>query len=173
MFTHQERMKAIELLLQYDISHATVRRELGYPAKTTLINWYNEYKKNGRLREEYTRKSKYSLEKKQKANNYYLTHGKCISRTIRALGYPCRQALDNWIKKLSPNEKKHCRSGGSLIKYTRDQKEQAVVALCSRSKPAKEIASDIGVTREALYNWKHQLLSRDGSDARIKIGQPK
>jgi putative transposase len=54
--------------------------------------------------------------------------------------------------------KKHCRSGGSIVEYTREQKEQAVISLCSRSKPAKEVAAEHGTARETLYNWKRQLL---------------
>jgi len=45
-------------------------------------------------------------------------------------------------------KKKHYRSGGSLVKYTREQKEQAVISLCSRSKPARKVVNEIGVTRE-------------------------
>ncbi len=53
---------------------------------------------------------------------------------------------------------KHCRSGGAVVKYTREQKEQAVISLCSRSKSAKEVAAKHGTTRENLYNWKRQFL---------------
>jgi transposase-like protein len=58
MFTYQKRIKAVQLLIQYDMSYATVIRELGYPSKGALINWYKEYIKNGDLHEDYIRKSK-------------------------------------------------------------------------------------------------------------------
>ena len=69
-------------------------------------------------------------------------------------------------KELAPEGKKYCRSGGLQIKYTREQKEKAVISLCSRSKPAKEVANEIGVSREVLYNWKRQLL-KEGREPKM------
>lgn len=163
MFSYEERIKAIHLLLQYDMSYAAVIRELGYPSRRALVDWYEEYIENGGLHKDFIKKSKFSDEERQKAVNYYLEHGKCVSRTVKALGYPSRPMLDKWISEMVPEQKRHCRSGGSSVKYTREQKEQAVISLCSRSKPAKEIAAEISVTREVLYNWKRQLL-REGSE---------
>ena len=159
MFSYEERIKAIHLLLQYDMSYAAVIRGLGYPSRRALADWYGEYIENGDLHKDFIKKSKFSDKERQKAVNYYLEHGKCVSRTVKALGYPSRPMLDKWINEMLPAQKRHCRSGGSLVKYTRKQKEQAVISLCSRSKPAKEVAAEIGVTREVLYNWKRQLLS--------------
>jgi len=159
MFSYEKRIKAVQLLLQYDMSYASVMHELGYPARRTLVNWYEEYIENGDFHRDFIKKLKFNEEERQKAVNYYLEHGKCVSRTIKVLGYPSRPELDKWINEIAPEQKKHCRSGGSLVKYTRKQKEQAVISLCSRSKPAKEVAIEIGVTREVLYNWKRQLLN--------------
>ena len=36
--------------------------------------------------------------------------------------------LDKWILELKPEEKKYCRSGGYNVKYTREQKEEAVIS---------------------------------------------
>lgn len=159
MFSYEERIKAVKLLLQYDKSYATVIRELGYPSRRALTNWYEEYIKNGDLHKDYIKESKYSDEDRRKAVDYYLEHGRCVSRTVKALGYPSRPELDKWIYEIAPEKKHHCRSGGSLVKYTHKQKEQAVISLCSRSKSAREVANEIGVSREVLYNWKRQLLS--------------
>ncbi|MGI6728208.1 MAG: IS3 family transposase [Anaerovoracaceae bacterium] len=161
MFSYEERIKAVKLLIQYDISYADVIRELGYPSKKSLRNWYHEYKGSNDLHSNYNRKDKYSLEEKQVAVDYYLEHGKSISRTVRKLGYPSRPKLDKWISELAPEEKRHCCSGGTIVKYTREQKEQAVISLCSRSKSAKEVAAEYGTTRENLYKWKHQLLKEE------------
>lgn len=60
--------------------------------------------------------------------------------------------LDKWILELKPEEKKYCRSGGHNVKYTREQKEEAVISLCARNKPAKEVAAEYGTTRENPYN---------------------
>lgn len=163
MFPYEKRIKAVQLLLQYDMSYASVVRELGYPSRRALVDWYEEYIENGDLHRDFIKKPKFNEEERQKAVNYYLEHGKSVSRTVKALGYPSRPELDKWINEIAPEQKKHCRSGGSLVKYTREQKEQAVISLCSRSKPAKEVAIEIGVTREVLYNWKRQLLN-EGRD---------
>jgi transposase-like protein len=143
MFPYEERIKAVKLLLQYDMSYSTVIRELGYPSKETLWNWY---------------KPKFSEEEKQRAVNYYLEHGRSVSRTVKKLGYPSRPVLDKWILELATEKKRHCSSGGTIVKYTREQEEQAVISLCSRSKPAKEVAVEHGTTRETLNNWKRQIL---------------
>jgi len=167
MFSYEERIKAVQLLLQYNKSYATVIRELGYPEKRTLVNWYEEYIENGDLHRDFIKKPNFSEEERQKAVNYYLEHGKCVSRTVKALGYPSRPVLNKWINEFAPEQKKHCRSGGSLVKYTREQKEQAVISLCSRNKSAREVANEIGVSREVLYNWKRQLLN-EGREQTMK-----
>lgn len=165
-----DRIKAVILLLQ-DMSYATVIRELGYSTRRALTNWYKEYVEDGDLHKEFNKKPVFSLEDRQKAVNYYLEHGKCLSRTVKILDYPCRPTLDKWIKELAPEKKKHCRSGGSLVKYTHKQEEKAVIALCSRSKSAKDIANEIGVRCETLYNWKNQLLDKGWDQSMAKKGK--
>lgn len=140
------------------MSYADVIRELGYPSRRALRNWYVEYKGNDDLHTDYIRKYKYSSEQKHLAVTYYLEHGKSVSRTVKKLGFPSRPQLDQWIAEIAPNQKKHCCLGRAVVKYTREQKVQAVISLCSRSKSAKEVAADYGITRENLYNWKSQLL---------------
>src|SRR5665647_1154457 len=147
MFSYDERIKAVKLLIQYDRSYSTVIRKLGYPSKEALWNWYNEYSQNEDLHQGFIKRPRFTDEEKHKAVDYYLEHGRCVSRTVKKLGYPSRPMLDKWIKELAPDQKKHCRSGGAVVKYTREQKEQAVISLCSRSKSAKEVAAECGTTR--------------------------
>ena len=59
MFSYEERIKAVKLLLQYDMSYSTVIRELGYPSKETLWNWYNEYSQNGDLHQNFIKQTKF------------------------------------------------------------------------------------------------------------------
>jgi len=158
MFSYEERMKAVKLLIQYDMSYTTVIRELSYPSKEALWNWYNEYSQYGDLHQDFIKRPRFTDEEKLKAVAYYLEHGRCVSRTVKKLGYPSRPILDKWIKELAPDQKRHCRSGGAVVKYTHNQKEQAVISLCSRSQSAKEVAAEYGTTRENLYNWKRLLL---------------
>ena len=78
MFSYEERIKAINLLLQYDMSYAAVIRELGYPSRGALMNWYKEYIENGKLKKDFIKKTKFSDEERKKAVNYYIEHGKCV-----------------------------------------------------------------------------------------------
>ena len=59
MFSHEERIKAIQLFLKYDCSYAATIRELGYPSVSALRQWYKEYLVSGELHQEHRRKSKY------------------------------------------------------------------------------------------------------------------
>jgi len=94
VFSYEDRIKAVKLLIKYDMSYSHVIRELGYPSKESLRNWYKEYIKNGDLHSEYIRKDMYSEEEKLDAVNYYIEHVKSISRTVKKLGYPSRPILD-------------------------------------------------------------------------------
>ncbi|MGI6627849.1 MAG: transposase [Bacillota bacterium] len=51
------------------------------------------------------------------------------------------------------------RVGG--VKYSHEQKQEAVISLCIRAGSAKEVAEEHGVTRQALYSWKNVLLSKE------------
>ena len=143
------------------MAYSTVLRELGYPSRQGLIKWYKEYIEYGDLHKESRRGrgKSYSDKERNTAINYYLEHGKCIAKTCAKLGYPSRTKLSVWISEMVPEQKRHCNSGGYNIKYTREQKEQAVISLCSRESSAQVVAVKYGVTREVLYNWKRQLLS--------------
>lgn len=78
------------------------------------------------MQSEYTRKDIYSKAEKINAVNYYLENGKSVSRTLRKLGYPCRPVHNKWIDEIAPNEKNHCFTGGTSIKYSHDKKEKSV-----------------------------------------------
>jgi transposase-like protein len=82
-----------------------------------------------------------------------------MARTIKMLGYPCRETLRDWCKELAPESRK---KRVSHIQYTQEQKQDRVIALCTRSGSAQEVAEKYGVSRETLYNWKNDLLSKEG-----------
>lgn len=56
--------------------------------------------------------------------------------------------LNQWINELAPDEKRNCTSGGNTIRYPREIKEAAVLALCTRTTSAKDVAKEYQVTRE-------------------------
>ena len=171
MYSREKRLQAVELYIRYERSAAAVIHELGYPDPRMLAKWYKAYleeQDSGLIRAQNARYLKYTLEQKNLAVEYYLTHGRNLSKTVRALGYPSRILLAQWCKELAPEAGK---KRVSRVQYTQEQKIAGIIAMETRSGSAKEIADHLGVTRAVLYNWKNDLLGKeDGSTlAKTKI----
>lgn len=83
-----------------------------------------------------------------------MEHGKNATKTVKALGYPCRQVLSKWLDEAFPNRKKRCLSKNALVEYPQEKKEQAVIDFCARQSSAQKIAETHGVSRASLYKWK-------------------
>ena len=150
MYSYEERLKTVQLYIQYDKSYASVFRALGYPPSSHSIKlWYKEYEETGGLHKSYSSPSKYSDEQRKAAVQYYIEHGQSKSRTVKALGYPTRQQLTEWIKQDLPDEIHHCTKGQSLVHLSKEQKEQVAIELCTRDGSAQEI--------ENLYNEAEDL----------------
>jgi putative transposase len=94
-----------------------------------------------------------------RAVEHYLEHGRCLSATIKALGYPSRALLPAWIQELHPETR--TRVVGRSRELTPSMKQAAVIELCMRKGSAQAVAQDLGVSRPSLYNWKNQLLGHD------------
>jgi len=151
-------MRAVQLYIKYDMSIATVRRELGYPSRGMLYNWYREFIEKGTLRSDNAGYSKYTKEQRKQAVAYYLEHGRSISRTIKALGFPKSTALRDWVQEDLPKDKKPCLTSRKPVRYTPKQREQAVIRLCAGDGTTREIASDFGASESTLRAWKKHLL---------------
>ena len=165
MYSLEQRTRAVDLLIQYDMAYSMTIRELGYPSSTrSLKGWYKEYQAAGELHSSYSSKQRYNQEAKEQAVNYYLEHGKCISKTCKKLGYPSREILRQWIEELAPDQKRPCRSDSRMINYTHEQKEQAVIDLCARTGSAEDVARKHGVSRYSLYKWKKEFLPEGGAE---------
>jgi putative transposase len=161
MYSRKDRIRAIELYIKYDRCAANVITELGYPSRGMLVRWYKEYlqeQKTGIIHDRYRRAPKYTLEQQHAAVDHYHEHGRCLARSIRALGYPSKETLRKWCDDLAPESRKMRRS---VVQYTQEQKNEAVIALCSRRSGAQKVADATGVTRAVLYKWKNELLSKE------------
>jgi transposase InsO family protein/transposase-like protein len=161
MYSLEDRQRAVDLYIKYDLSAADTVRELGYPNQKSLALWYKEYTKVGKLHEVFAGSySKYTDQQKRDAVDYYLEHGKSLARTVRAMGYPTKQALRIWVDDLAPAQRKVFKSMAKEGKtdVTFEQKKSAVIDLCSRKGSAEKIAETHGATRSTLYHWKYQLL---------------
>lgn len=63
MYSYEQRVAAVKLLIQYDMSYSTVIQELGYPKnQKSLKSWYLEYTSKGDLHKAYDGGGKYTDE---------------------------------------------------------------------------------------------------------------
>lgn len=162
MYTYEERIRAVRLYIKLGKRVAATIRQLGYPTKNALKGWCREFESRLDLPVSYKRtKPKYSLEQKALAVEHYLEHGRCISATIKALGYPGRASLHAWIQELRPEG--HTRVVGRSAGVSPALKRAAVIALCTREESAQAIAHRLGICRPTLYNWKNELLGPEVS----------
>jgi transposase-like protein len=154
-YTQEERTAAIELYLKYDRCVGDTIRELGYPSWQMLYYWYSDYlaTKESGAPHGY---GKYTEEQKRAAVEHYLEYERSQVRTIRALGYPDRELLAQWVKELAPET---CKTRKSVVQYSSEQKVAAVIELCTSEKSASEIACEYNVSHTTIQRWKSELLS--------------
>lgn len=163
MYSYEERKKAVELYIKFDKSASDVVRELGYPTTRMLTLWYREYLENGDLHKKSRMQSGYTAEQKAVAVKYYQEHGRGLARTVKALGYPCRQLLGKWVSQDSSCDFQPLKREQPVVKCTDKQKMAAVVSVASGEKTSKQIQSEIGVSRRTVWHWKRQLLGEAGN----------
>jgi transposase InsO family protein/transposase-like protein len=168
LYSYGARMRAVRLYTRYGRVLAATIRELGYPSVNTLRAWDREFAERGDLHQDYSRKPKYSTEQKRRAVEHYCRHGRSISKTVVALGYPHRGTLRMWIDELRPGVRKVSIRRGSAVSFSEEDKRRAVVDLCSRQDSAAAVAKQTGVSRQSLYAWKNKLLTEEVSAAMDK-----
>ena len=159
-YTYEQRKKAIELYIRYDFNVAAVIRELGYPSRNMIYVWYKEYKESGDLKPDSDKRKKYTKEQRTAAVEYYMTHGQSISKTISALGYPKKTLLNEWVNEDIPRskQKRYCKTGGVLLRYSLEEKEEAVKDYCTGAKTASQISKEYKISYNTVKLWRKQLL---------------
>lgn len=136
---------------------ATIRQS-GYPTKNALRNWYREYEQRGDLPVRcVARAPKFSAAQKQAAREHFRTHDRCISATMRALGYPGRGTLTAWVREAFPETRTSMAGRSFRPAHPAALKQVGVIVLCSGEESAQRIADRLGVSRPTLYNWRNQL----------------
>ena len=94
MYSYEERISAVNLYIKLGKRLRVTICQLGYPSKNTLLGWVREYDQSRELRAGYVRlNQKYSDQDKKAAVQHYFDHDRCITSTLRALGYPSRELL--------------------------------------------------------------------------------
>lgn len=157
MFSYEQRIIAVRFYMKYE-SWTRVINELGYPSVGALREWVNKYNTKGELVEKPTRSRKYSDVQINYAVNYYVEHGRYMSKTLRDLGYPNKTYLKQWLIERVSDFHYTCRTSNSMIQLPQQEKKQTTIELCAREEKANNIANKYGVSRTSLYNWKNSLL---------------
>ncbi|WP_136686207.1 IS3 family transposase [Falsirhodobacter xinxiangensis] len=162
MHTYEDRMRAVELYIQLGKRVRATIRELGYPTKNTLVGWYREYERRQDLPiGSAPRPPKFSEAQKQVALEHYASHGRCISWTMRALGYPGRATLTAWVREAFPETRTVSTGTRGPGHHPAAAKQAAVVGLYCREESAEALAKKVGVSRPTLYAWKNQFLGAE------------
>lgn len=107
-YTEEEKEKAIKLYEK--LGHITwVMAELGYPTSRTLLYaWIKDYKENGTCSNK--KRSKYTEEQRQRAVEYFKSHGMSVDEAVLVLGedeHPiihsdrgCHYRWPGWIERM-------------------------------------------------------------------------
>lgn len=165
MYSYEDRIRAVRLYLELDRRLGVTLRTLGYPTKNALLAWVREYESRADLKPGYRReKRQYDESQKQIAVEHYLKHGHCLAYTVRALGYPSRETLRHWLDELRPDLRRLKSGMTPPREYAFIEKQHAVVALNTRAGAARELAQEVGVSRQTLYNWQSRLLGEKRPD---------
>lgn len=166
MYSMEQRQAAIETYIRFDHSSADTIAELGYPSRTMLREWWKEYERTGMVPERKPRTPAFSAGQTHAAVSYYLEHGRSLSRTRRAMGYPKSNAtLAKWVDELAPGKRKVSEARISRKPVPIAEKIDAVAELESGSSGAREVAERHGVTRAVPYVWRREILgSMEGGD---------
>lgn len=173
MYSQEQRKVAIETLIKFDHSYADTVAELGYPTSACLRIWWNEYERTGEVPvSKFSSDPRYTVEMKERAVEHYLEHGKCLARTMRALGYPkSREVLGEWIDDMAPGQRKYRGPNPKTPPTPIEKKVQVVAELEARTGPAAEIAERYGVSRTAPYSWRREMMG-DNNGGPEKKGEP-
>ena len=163
MYSHEDRLRAVQLYIKLGKRVGLTIRQLGCPTKNALKGWYQADARDAAMPAGYARQPRYSQAQRDLAVEHYQAHGRFLTATIRALGYPSRPLLAAWVE--GKDAAARVRVIGRSPEASPATKQSAVIAMCMRKGSAKsvadEVADEVGVSRPTLYKWRHQLLGRD------------
>ncbi|MFI3313173.1 MAG: hypothetical protein R3Y62_04735 [Eubacteriales bacterium] len=124
-------MAAVELYIARGCNLEAVMQELGYPSPMTLRKWYKEFVETGDLKKISTQKPHLTQAQIEVAVEHYFAHGQSYTGTSRALGYPNRMLLKQWILASGRQIVQPCKSSNSVVKYTDKEKREALLLWAS------------------------------------------
>ena len=159
-YTKEEKQKAIDLYIRYCRQATKVIKELGYPnERHTLVSWYRGYEEKGEVKDDGREEKKlshvYSEDQVHAAVSFYIEHGKSLSKTVEALGYPHRTwTLKGWIGKLAKEELVQRDYGDTQTRYRTED-----VAKRTSSVPSDTLIKITELTYEKFDNCIPRWLS--------------
>ena len=166
MYSYADRLRAVELYIRLGKRLNATIRQLGYPTKNASRGWYRKYVQNHDLRvQAVARAPKFSEAQKQAALEHFRTHDRCISATMRALGYPGRGTLTAWVREAFPEMQTSMVGRSWHLGYSEDVRQAGVIGLCDGDETAQQVADRLGVSRPTLYSWRDQLLGHEASSS--------
>lgn len=170
MYSTEQRRLAIETFIRFGHSYADTIAELGYPDRHTLNSWWREYGETGEVPVgKMIREPRFSDDQKREAVEHYLGHGKSLSRTMRALGYPKgSDTLRGWIDELAPGQRKYRGPNPKRDPVPVEKKVQVVAELEARTGPAAQIAEKHGAPRAAPHVWRREIMGDNVGDTEEK-----
>ena len=141
MYTYEQRMRAVSMYLSGKYSCNDIIKELGYPScRQSILNWCEDYQRDGNLPQNFEKETKYPVEEKIAAINFFYEHGGSITRTVRELGYPSRQMLRSWLKYGVPDPDQPCQLYQPNVYLSQSQKEIPVQMAKKRDPKTREEA---------------------------------
>ncbi len=162
MYSYEDRIRAVELYIKLGKRLRPTLRQLGCPTKNALKGWFRDYEQRLDVPVGYAcRKPKYSQAQKEAALRHYLTHERRVAATIRALGYPGRGSLTNWLREAflqRPAEPWLAASGGRGIPspgrgWSR-WRQPACGDIWRQRRPSLERQPDSGHGRRGRRRWR-------------------
>ena len=119
MYSYEDRIRAVKFYITCGYNAAYTVSKLGYPDASNLKHWYKEYSESNDLHKGRKKVSKFSDREKRDAVDYYFAHDRNALQTVKALGYPSRPLLIQWVKELCPEEgKRRCKSFKSHVRLS-------------------------------------------------------
>jgi hypothetical protein len=103
MYSHKDRIGAVEPYIRLSKRVRPTIRQLVYPTKNFLNRWSRQYQQRLDLPVGYTdREPKFSQAQKAAVIEHYLTRDRCIVATMSMVGYPARGTLTTWVREAHP-----------------------------------------------------------------------
>ncbi len=170
MYSYEDRIRAVKFYINCGYNAAYTVSKLGYPDASNLKHWYREYSEYNDLHQGRKKVSKYSDKEKRIAVDYYFAHNRNALQTVKALGYPSRPLLVQWVNELCPEEgERRCKSFKPYVKCSQEEKIQAVMESCKGDLKISQIAEMYNVTPSTISTWRKKLL---GEGRILKMPNP-